>query len=147
MRSILDAGVTVFVNLQEPAETGTGHRPFRDYRPEFQRLNEGSMPDLEFHRFPIPDMGVTSKEAIRDALDQIDEAHAAGRAVYIHCWGGHGRTGTVVGCWLVRHGLTPDQALERITGLRKHDDYLRYRISPQTEAQNRMVQNWNVGPF
>ena len=23
--------------------------------------------------------------------------------VYVHCWGGVGRTGTVVGCWLVRH--------------------------------------------
>ena len=31
--------------------------------------------------------------------------------VYVHCWGGIGRTGTVVGCWLVRHGMTGDEAL------------------------------------
>ena len=27
-----------------------------------------------------------------------------GRKVYVHCWGGVGRTGTVVGCYLVRQG-------------------------------------------
>ena len=31
--------------------------------------------------------------------------------MYLHCWGGVGRTGTVVGCWLVRHGRTGDEAL------------------------------------
>lgn len=33
-------------------------------------------------------------------------ALAAGQTVYVHCYGGIGRTGTVVGCWLVRHGLS-----------------------------------------
>ena len=38
-------------------------------------------------------------------LDDVDEAIAGGGLTYVHCWGGIGRTGTVVGCWLVRHGL------------------------------------------
>ena len=38
---------------------------------------------------------------------------AAG-GVYVHCWGGIGRTGTTVGCWFVRHGRTGDQALAEI---------------------------------
>lgn len=142
MSSILDSGITVFVNLQEPTETGMGHRPFRDYRPLVRRLSGGLLPDPAFHRFPIPDMGVTSTETIREALDQIDGAHVGGRVVYIHCWGGHGRTGTVVGCWLVRHGLTPDQALERLTELRQHDDYLNAMGSPQTRAQVQMIRKW-----
>ncbi|MFZ5949388.1 MAG: fused DSP-PTPase phosphatase/NAD kinase-like protein [Candidatus Rifleibacteriota bacterium] len=29
---------------------------------------------------------------------------AAGKPVYVHCWGGLGRTGVVVGCWSRRHG-------------------------------------------
>ena len=35
-----------------------------------------------------------------DVLTLIEEALVRG-AVYVHCWGGIGRTGTVVGCWLV----------------------------------------------
>jgi len=28
--------------------------------------------------------------------------------VYVHCWAGRGRTGTVVGCYLKRHGIAED---------------------------------------
>ena len=44
----------------------------------------------------------------------VDDALGEGRTVYVHCWGGIGRTGTVVGCWLVRHGLTGRGALDQI---------------------------------
>ena len=46
-------------------------------------------------------------------LDAIDAALDGGKTVYVHCWGGVGRTGTVVGCWLVRHGKTGDEALRQ----------------------------------
>ena len=145
LSSILEHGVTVFVNLQEPDELGVGRAPFVDYRPMVRRLNAGSDVEPVFHGFPIPDMGVTTPERILEILNRIDEAHASGRGVYVHCWGGHGRTGTVVGCWLVRHGLTAAQALKRITELRKHDSYLRYMKSPQTRAQARMIRKWTEG--
>ena len=51
-------------------------------------------------------------------LDMLDTALQAGQAVYLHCWAGIGRTGTVVGCYLVRHGLTGEQALARLVTLR-----------------------------
>ena len=142
LNSILDSGVTVFVNLQEPDELGMGRETFIDYRPIVRRLNDGAGIDPVFHRFPIPDMGVTSPETILEILNRIDEAHASDRGVYVHCWGGHGRTGTIVGCWLVRHGLTAGQALKRLTELRKHDSYLRYMESPQTRAQARVIRRW-----
>ncbi|MEZ5275465.1 MAG: hypothetical protein R3F07_03680 [Opitutaceae bacterium] len=142
LKSILDRGVTVFVNLQEPTETGMGNEPFPDYRPVVRRLNHGSESEPIFHRFPIRDMGVPSAETVGEALDRIDEAHGAGRGVYIHCWGGHGRTGTIVGCWMVRHGLSAEQALARIIELRRHDDYLRWMESPQTRAQANVIRSW-----
>ena len=46
-------------------------------------------------------------------LDDVDAALADGGAVYVHCWGGIGRTGTVVGCWLVRHGLDDGDPIAR----------------------------------
>jgi protein-tyrosine phosphatase len=63
----------------------------------------------------------------------------------VHCWGGKGRTGTVVGCWLVRHGkATGDQALAMIQELRKNDP-TRYEPSPENETQRQMVREWKPG--
>ena len=41
---------------------------------------------------------------------------AGGRTVYLHCRGGIGRTGTVLGCYLVRQGQTAEEALASIDG-------------------------------
>ena len=57
-------------------------------------------------------------EALESALDEIDGELAAGGVVYVHCWAGCGRTGVVVGSWLVRHGVPPKDALERIAEAR-----------------------------
>jgi protein-tyrosine phosphatase len=49
------------------------------------------------HRYPLKDMGITKPEQIRKILDTIRSSIEAGHPVYLHCWGGHGRTGTIVG--------------------------------------------------
>ena len=63
---------------------------------------------------------------MRAILDLIESAIDAGAPVYVHCWGGIGRTGTVVCCWLVERGLSGEQALVEIAllreGIRKRDD-------------------------
>ncbi len=43
----------------------------------------------------------------------IAEALAAGRRVAVHRAGGHGRTGTLLACYLVHPGLDPDAAIAR----------------------------------
>jgi hypothetical protein len=52
-------------------------------------------------------------------LDRIDCALEQGHTVYVHCWGGRGRTGTVVGCHFVRRGATGQDALLRLAELWK----------------------------
>lgn len=99
-------------------------------------------------RFPIPDLGICTSERMNEILDAIDEHLAAGRTAYVHCWGGAGRTGMVVGCWLVRHGRTGVEALAEVDRLfrtmpkattsRMH----RELGSPQTDAQRAMVRGW-----
>jgi protein-tyrosine phosphatase len=76
-------------------------------------------------------------------LDEIDRALAAGHNVYLHCYAGLGRTGTVVGCFLVRHGLAGDEALRAIRELRRETAFPD-SPSPQTEEQARMVRRWRA---
>jgi protein-tyrosine phosphatase len=77
-------------------------------------------------------------------LDSLDGALAAGHVVNVHCWGGIGRTGTVIGCYLVRHGMTGRQALAEIARLRSGtpDDW---QPPPETPDQSRMVLGWESG--
>ena len=56
----------------------------------------------------IPDMGIPSLPAMRQLIDDLCMASPI---VYIHCWGGSGRTGTVAGCYLVNAGHSPAMAL------------------------------------
>ena len=76
-------------------------------------------------------------------LDAIDESLAAGKPTYIHCWGGVGRTGTVVGCWLLRHGLAePSSVLDVLMRLRNQDQERGQRMSPETGEQQKFVRQW-----
>jgi hypothetical protein len=77
-------------------------------------------------------------------LSAIDSALAEGRNIYVHCWGGIGRTGTTVGCYLVRQGLTGEQALAQLAGLWKDVPKSSYfPRSPETDRQVKFVLNWD----
>jgi len=74
----------------------------------------------------------------------IDAALAEGNVVYVHCYGGIGRTGTVVGCYLVRHGLSGREALVEIVRLRR-DTPDGFKRSPENDWQEQMVLDWPIG--
>ena len=78
-------------------------------------------------------------------LDAIDHALAGGKSVYVHCWGGVGRTGTVVGCYLVRHGATGSSALDTLARLWSGVEKChRMPHCPETAAQRRFVADWKA---
>jgi len=83
---------------------------------------------------PIPDVNVTTPEHYDRIVADIEESLAGGGKVFIHCWGGVGRTGTVVGVWHVSRGCSPEAALEQIAaarvGTKKGN-----RSSPETSRQ------------
>src|SRR5206468_8750155 len=107
----LDAGVSVFVDLTGPAD------PLAPYQPTLRALAVRRGVEIIHERLTIRDMGVCNKQHMSRVLDTIDGYLSAGRTVYVHCWGGVGRTGTVVGCWLVRHGKTGKEALDEVARL------------------------------
>jgi hypothetical protein len=130
LNRLVEAGVTLFVDLTEE----------RELEP-YARLLDGR---AQHARMAIPDMDVTTTEQMRRTLDLLDAEHADDGVPYVHCWGGAGRTGTVVGCWLVRHGLDGDSALRRIAELRADSPAL-WLDSPQTRTQRAMVLGWPAG--
>jgi protein-tyrosine phosphatase len=81
---------------------------------------------------------------MRRTLDALDLALAQGRNVYLHCWGGVGRTGTTVGCYLVRHGLNGADALAQLAAWWRTVPKSRtFPRSPETEAQAEYIRGWS----
>ena len=138
LRILLETGFDYFIDLTESNE---GLEPYAGVA-----ATEAMRLDTKFvhARHPIVDMRAPrSPQETAGILDAIDKALDDGKKVYVHCWGGIGRTGTVVGCWLVRHGRTGDQALAQIAEWwRGMDKAYRRPRSPETERQRAYVRNW-----
>lgn len=136
LRWLLEQGVDLCLDLTEAGESG-----LEIYLPAF--LEEASrLGKQAWHqRNPIPDMGVPSVPQMRRILDELDQALSLGRTVYLHCYGGIGRTGTVVGCYLVRHGMSGPQALAQIARWRAETPD-GWRPSPETRPQTDLVLRW-----
>ena len=137
LRVLLKAGVSHLIDL-----TGAGELcPYNTIAEREARLL--GVP-VGYERFPIADVGVPrNPEWMVRILDAIDAALDDDKRTYVHCWGGVGRTGTVVGCWLVRHGASGASALEQIARWWQGvDKAWRVPRSPETPEQDAYVRNW-----
>ena len=127
---LTDAGVSAFIDLTEDGE------PLKPYA---YLLNGPS-----HERFGIKDQGVpATDELTKQALDAIDRHLEAGETVYVHCWGGVGRTGTIIGCWLSRHHEPGQAALDKLKELWKKNPKRRQRPrSPENDLQDDYILTW-----
>ncbi|MEW6364217.1 MAG: dual specificity protein phosphatase family protein [Acidobacteriota bacterium] len=132
----LDLGITCFVDLTEEGEYG-----LRPYAPALESEGASRGLGVRHSRLPIADMTAPSVPSMRRILATIEKALADGDVVYVHCFGGIGRTGTVVGCYLVEHGMSGEEALREIDRLRDGTPDGNRR-SPETDAQRGMVLGW-----
>jgi protein-tyrosine phosphatase len=117
-------GVTLFLDLTQ--------------RGELEPYNFLVEPPSRYLNRPIRDFSIPTRDDLVVILDEIDAELDAGGVVYVHCWAGCGRTGVVVGSWLVRHGLEPGEALRRIAEARGLG-------CPQTLEQRIFVLDWRPG--
>ena len=140
LRRMLAAGIETFVDLTE-ADEWQASGPVQPYEQLVDDAAEQLGRDLRYHRMAIRDIDVPSKDAMVEILDLIDREIADGRVVYVHCYGGVGRTATVVGAHLVRGGLGGDEALEHVQNLRAKTPKANRR-SPETTAQCDVVRDW-----
>lgn len=135
--ALLEAQLDTFIDLTTPNET----------TPYLRVLEEECRAyaiDVQYHRFGIGDFGLPSLDLMESILNKIDESLSAGRKVYLHCWGGIGRTGTAVGCYLVRHGMNGDQAIEQLANWWRGVPKSRiHPQSPETSEQMEFIRTWN----
>ena len=131
--------VSTIINLMEADERDKHGNPFFDYMPIAKEMG------IDVLRFPIKDVSIPTIETMRSILDTINHLLEIKKTIYIHCWGGIGRTGTVAGCFLIEHKLaTNTKAVSAIQKLKQYSERLATRMSPETDEQIRFVENWSV---
>jgi hypothetical protein len=141
LRQLLDLGIDAFVDLTQEGEYGVP-----PYEPQLRQAvtaleAERAIGAVEYTRLAIADRGLPSPDLARRGLDLLTAHLAAGRKIYLHCFGGVGRTGTLVGCYLAEHGFPGEAALRELARLRGPE--LALLESPETPAQCAFVRNWS----
>jgi hypothetical protein len=144
LRRLVQVGIRVFLDLTEEGERTLQGVPVRPYAGLLIEEAAALGTRVEHIRMPIRDLTAPPAEAMSRILDRIDGALDAGLGVYVHCFGGIGRTGTVVGCYLIRHGMSGEEALATIARWRAGTPDGE-RPSPETAEQVRMVRAWPAG--
>jgi protein-tyrosine phosphatase len=136
MGVFLETGVYTFIDLTQSNEL----LPYENILKEQAKIYGVN---AEYHHFPIRDHTTPSTKMMTAILNTIDETINNGGCVYVHCWGGVGRTGMVVGCYLVRHGNSNEQALAQVNKLYKTRPKNPYLVrSPETDEQIEFILNW-----
>ncbi|MFN3742115.1 MAG: fused DSP-PTPase phosphatase/NAD kinase-like protein [Anaerolineales bacterium] len=133
LQALLESGFEAFFDLTMPKEAPS-------YHAKLQELASLRRRPVEYYAFPIPDFGIPTPQEMSRLLDTLESVLQRGLRTYLHCWGGIGRTGTVVACYLIRRGLSGDEALRELHRRWQSVPKSRfYPHSPETEAQRQFV--------
>ena len=132
---LLKAGITCFVDLTTSQDDLPPYMPFAQGYVDHP---------LIYQRFPILDKSIpVSRQQMIDILDFLDASLQAQHVIYLHCWGGIGRTGTVVGCWLARHGTMGQSALQTLRQRWQQCTTSAYCTTPETAVQLNYILHWS----
>ncbi|CAM3492851.1 tyrosine protein phosphatase [Kibdelosporangium persicum] len=124
LAALREDGVDVLVSALTPAETaeaGLGDEAL-----------EASAAGLRFVSLPITDMGLPDRDSVMPILRELVADLAAGRHVVTHCWTGVGRSSLLAASLMVLTGITPDEAVRRISQVRG-------RAVPETAEQRAWI--------
>ena len=108
---LVDYGVRTFVDLTTPADK------LEPYEHHVTTAASHRGLDVRRESHPIPDLDVIDHDGYDRIVAAIREAQHRG-GVYVHCWGGVGRTATVIGSLLIDHGFDYETTVAKIADLR-----------------------------
>ncbi len=155
-RRLLNCGIRTYVCLQDEYDhmatqnqwrSGKRIRPYIYDAAEMLRTGESfslekdGSKTLEMLHVAIKDCSITMDKLVQDLAEDVCLRLCKNEVIYVHCWGGHGRTGTLVAIVLgMIFGLDANEALART----QHFHDLRYSPlgvqSPQTVEQRNQVR-------
>lgn len=101
--------------------------------------------DTTYTRFPIVDCGAPKNiESVQRLLLRIEELKKMEGYVYVHCWGGVGRTGTIVACYLSQNWEEPDlnHTLEILRRNFSEMPKSAYKETPETKEQIDFIEQF-----
>ncbi|MBQ4632166.1 MAG: ADP-ribosylglycohydrolase family protein [Prevotella sp.] len=128
-------GIRHFIDLTEEGEL----RPYNHLLPC----------ETTYTRFPITDCGAPKNiESVQRLLLRIEELKKMDGYVYVHCWGGVGRTGTIIACYLAQNWDEPDlnKTLEVLRRNFTKMPKSAYRETPETKEQIDFIERFiNTG--
>ena len=128
IQQMIEFGVRHFVDLTEEGEL----LPYKHLLPE----------GTTHTRFPIRDGGIPeSLDYAQRIVEHIRElAHLDGGYVYVHCWGGVGRTGTIVGCYLAEDSF--EETMFRLRDCFSEMPKSAYRVVPENWRQREFIRRF-----
>ena len=153
LNELRSAGIDTFVSLQweispQDGKIGEVRKRMKWAFPDFCNysfyMRDDS--DVKYLDFPIHDMTAPDVDQFRVNINLLLEELKSGRKLFIHCAGGHGRTGMYVAALIfLLEKCSLDQALERTQ--KRHDSrrildkrQKRAVTSPSTDDQRKLVK-------
>ena len=131
LRRFYRFGVTHFIDLTEVGEL----RPYNQLDSRMQHI-----------RFPIQDVSIpASIESVKDLIGLIQGIlnESDRNKVYIHCRGGVGRTGTIVGCLLShKHDFDYKKTMNALKKAFSYCPKSAYRETPETKEQRDFIARY-----
>lgn len=96
---------------------------------EILKLTKGF--DIKMYSIPIVDFSIPTQSQIQQFLSLISKNIEHNQATFVHCFGGCGRTGTMLAVYLVHSGYNAFDAIKRVRELRP--------CSMETEEQEQVI--------
>ena len=113
-RALVRAGIQTVLSLREDGERACDvlGRWYPRYRAEDEQAKSQAQA-LRIASVECRDLASPRPRQIDVALSFLAVESGAGRAVFVHCLGGVGRTGVVTGAWHIARGGTGEEAVTR----------------------------------
>lgn len=138
MTALLDAGIRLFVDLSEPADA------VHPYKAILEKVCRDRGIYAQYLSVPLRENAVP--EHMEDVVFVLGAIHSeliSGGRAYLHCSDGVGRTGMVVGCWLVERGCDRESALDELASrFAAMNKASKFRSTPSSAPQADWVERW-----